>query len=435
MNGLWNLARTIYSYADCLQNLMSEFQALICHLVLVEFFQVPALGMAEFANSGLLQDAIASAFPNYSITNVEDFKGNGGLSAEMQRVKVKSPDNSDLKKIIFKSTKEAGVVSSKLFGLAREGVFFENLDAFGAFNGFLPEIYYSKGDMNTGIRTILMKDLSEEYVQSGYFFGSHSPLNWGKDVETLSKEVVIGEEPVLKEIMRSVATIAGKLHGTYWNDSSLVQHKFLKNSEMYHDEGKEGWLKKMSYLQSKWTKFTPKIKDESTGAHWSPQIIELINASLSQGNDWERFSEALHGIPFTLVHGDFHPANMMVNKKDRSIMLLDFEMVGVGLGVVDLGQYMISHLECGQRKELESDFVMNYHQELCIHIGEQAENYTFDQCWSDYGRGGTEKWMFLLIILADMGLPSKIMQYFHDQVFDFATTHDVSASNIGPPRL
>lgn len=43
--------------------------------------------------------------------------------------------------------------------------------------------------METGEKIIIMEDLSLKGIQSGYFFGPGSPLNWGKDLTVLLSHV------------------------------------------------------------------------------------------------------------------------------------------------------------------------------------------------------------------------------------------------------
>ena len=48
----------------------------------------------------------------------------------------------------------------------------------------IPKVYYSFGDWETGVKIIIMEDMSH-LVQAGYFFGHGNPANWGKDLPVL----------------------------------------------------------------------------------------------------------------------------------------------------------------------------------------------------------------------------------------------------------
>jgi len=154
-------------------------------------------------------------------------------------------------------------------------------------------------------------------------------------------------------------------------------------------------------------------------------VINLIDASLKH-DDWDAYVSRARAVPFTLMHGDFHPANMMLSCSDSTaasasasasantntdslplqIYLLDFEMMGVGMGATDLGQYMVSHLHPMLRKKHEATFIETYYTHLSAIIGATASSaYTHEECFQDYVRGGVEKWMFLLVVMARFSPP------------------------------
>ena len=127
-----------------------------------------------------------------SSVRVESMSGAGGFSGEMSRVRVHWTDeDNDTEKVqvmVMKHTKEAGGASSRALGLAREGCFYDWAKSSSSpkdkmtYDDLLPDIYFSKGDMDSGDKVILLEDLGN-LVQSGYFFGSGSPLNWGRDLD------------------------------------------------------------------------------------------------------------------------------------------------------------------------------------------------------------------------------------------------------------
>jgi hypothetical protein len=178
-------------------------------------------------------------------------------------------------------------------------------------------------------------------------------------------------------------------------------------------------------------------EDTSKFVTWSSVVVNLIEASL-QHDDWDAYVSRARAVPFTLMHGDFHPANMMLScatdstaarasasasdasASDASasasdantdslplqIYLLDFEMMGVGMGATDLGQYMVSHLHPMLRKKHEATFIKTYYTHLSAIIGTTASStYSHEECFRDYVRGGVEKWMFLLVVMARFSPP------------------------------
>lgn len=160
-------------------------------------------------------------------------------------------------------------------------------------------------------------------------------------------------------------------------------------------------------------------------------MAELIEASLSRMS-WSGFLRRVQDSPWTLVHGDFHSANVLYRGAHEKPLLLDFEMVGLGSGAQDLGQYFISHLAPSARRLLEKSMLDKYYAVLTAFIGENG--YSYDACYREYVYGGVEKWIFLLLALSAT-IPDKMMQYFHDQVQSFAMDHSVTAESISMPRV
>ena len=87
---------------------------------------------------------------------------------------------------------------------------------------------------------------------------------------------------------------------------------------------------------------------------WDPLVREAIEAPI-KGISWEAQLERLHTKgQWTIVLGDCWPRNLMWvtsncqgddEKVDSAIKLLDREMVGLGSGPQDLGQYMLSNMD------------------------------------------------------------------------------------------
>ncbi len=46
------------------------------------------------------------------------------------------------------------------------------------------------------------------------------------------------------------------------------------------------------------------------------------------------------------------------------------------------------------------------------------QSYPFATAWRDYVQGGAEKWLFLLVVMSSMQMPTAVLQFFYDQVRD-----------------
>ena len=89
---------------------------------------------------------------------------------------------------------------------------------------------------------------------------------------------------------------------------------------------------------------------------------------------WENYKEEIRikKLPWTFIHGDFHPGNIMWMPDDPTckVRLFDWEMVGVGFGPQELGQYVISHFDLSKYgANVHKELVTAYYNELGrIHV-------------------------------------------------------------------
>ena len=112
------------------------------------------------------------------------FPNAGGLAAEMRKINLEYSDGSS-KVVVYKSITKARQTQSSNLGQPRESIFYETFSHQLTKRGVsIPKVLYCYGDMVTGEKEIIMEDLSN-CIQSGYFYGPFTPLNWGKDLPAL----------------------------------------------------------------------------------------------------------------------------------------------------------------------------------------------------------------------------------------------------------
>ena len=235
---------------------------------------------------------------------------------------------------------------SQMLGLPREAFFLQHWKELKTADGttnlvesVLPEVFFAEGSMETGAKTILMQDLSA-CVQSGYFFGGGNPNNWGKDLTALQKDFSVS----VAEATTLAFSAAAKFHAAYWNSAALRGQpslNWLRQSEWLDGKAQASWHASQETIASAWAKYRPTL--ETSGVNWEPLLVACVDASVAKvadGAGWDAFQAELQARPFTLVHGDFHPANFMVRRDEGvySLVLLDWEVVGLGSGPQDLGQ-------------------------------------------------------------------------------------------------
>lgn len=269
----------------------------------------------------------------------------------------------------------------------------------------------------------------EDLVQSGAVNSSSCFPNFvknkGKDIETRIS---------VEDLVRVSFTAAAHLHASFWRfkpepwlrtsswvptiESKLGIHQFLQLTKLFQDS---------------WAQNKTMMENNKSKVQWDPLVIKALDASMKKISV-KQYKEENAKRPWTLVHGDFHPSNIFVRLQnaDPSIVYVDFEMVGLGSGPQELGQYMISHCEPKLRKSIERKAVESYYKELCA--ANPRVDMSWDLCWSEYVNGGIGRWLWFLPILATM-LDAEVMQYFHDQVKCFLQDHFEDAEKVPMPRI
>jgi len=366
-----------------------------------------------------------------NVSPLEDMSAAGGLSASMHRVTLtfQNPQVSP-RRFVVKRTKptDASASTARNLGTAREAFFFREL-AQQLPQGTTPTVIFASGDLASGSRTIVMEEISgEEAVQLGHFFGPGSPLNWGKDLAVSTRGWDLSESRAVDLAFEAAA----RLHAEFWRGGALRGVAWLRGAEWLEGRGRESWLA----AQGAFSGALDEVRSGAVGegVKWDPRVLECLEAARKK-TDWDVYQREVEERPWTLVHGDFHPANIMLMDKDEPrVVMLDFEMVGLGSGAQDLGQFMISHVRPQVRIEIERKAVESYHAKLCALNEDIKNSYSTAQCWADYVQGGIGRWLWFLPILARM-CSSPMTQYFHDQVLAFLIDHKLDVTSIPMPRV
>jgi hypothetical protein len=359
-----------------------------------------------------------------------DMSSAGGMNCIMKKLVLEFSDGPDLT-VVMKCVRPRGQSHSKDLGLPRECLFYEELAS--TLNVKTPAVHFSYGNMETGEKILVLENLSD-CIQSGYFFGPISPLNWGKDLKALTASASEGLTET--DIAKKAFLMAANLHAKYWNDPSLMSKVWLRSTQWYIGEDKQSWTASQKIAVDAWACVRDPTK--SSEIVWNDYLVSVMESSFSKIN-WETKQKSLKAAAFTLAHGDFHPANMMYRPADDSIVLLDWENVGIGSGPQDLAQYMISHVNVDIRKTIETELLPIYYHNLTSLPGSlvRSSEYSLEECRREFIFGGAERWFWMLAFLLNMAMPTAVKQYFHDIVSRFVNDYasEITTETIGMPRV
>jgi len=272
---------------------------------------------------------------------------------------------------------------------------------------------------------------------------------------------------VAKRTFRQLA----RVHATFWRRTELLDSDryghWIRGHSWLQGRDKKSWEASQGLLTMFWSAYIErenKNKNEEEQAakdddnnnnnkskrqqllEWDPVVRAAVEKSM-EGISWEAQLKRLNKEGrWTIVHGDCWPGNFMwmiqdggssstndPDDDDAMLKLLDWEMVGLGSGPQDLGQYVLSNMDPAERRECEKDLIQAYLEEL-QRCG--VTNVDWDYCWNEYRIGGLERWLWFLIYFA--GQPPDALpgwaQFFHDQISAFMKDHQITAADIVQPR-
>lgn len=275
-----------------------------------------------------------------------------------------------------------------------------------------------------------MEDV-QDAIDSGVLFGNGNPNNWKRNLPEIAAKA--GSPPPSS---RQVALVTfreiAKIHATYWRQGDLLtpDKAWLRGQEWLQGKGRESWEASQKLVQNFWKSYLETEADKPI-IKWDSNVRSTVEKAV-KGISWDAQMKRLHTEGhWTLVHGDFWPGNVMwMTKEADAIRLLDWEMVGLGSGPQDLGQYVISNMDPVERKQCERELVEAYFEELkkCRPV-----DCTWDYCWNEYKVGGLERWLWFLVYFVGSGI-GEWGQYFHNQMKDFMADHELTAEDIVQPR-
>lgn len=109
-------------------------------------------------------------------------------------------------------------------------------------------------------------------------------------------------------------------------------------------------------------------------------LTDLAKAWLEHSSD----PRLLVRGPRTLLHGDVRPDNLFLGVDDHPLSLgfIDWQLVQLGPGVLDVAYFLALSLDADDRRDSEKNLLHAYFDELTR--TDQPEAYPFEALWADY---------------------------------------------------
>ncbi|KAF9962310.1 hypothetical protein BGZ72_007363 [Mortierella alpina] len=391
----------------------------------------------------------ARAIPkDATITSVEckGLDGNRGLVGAMTRVLVtytlSSADNKDSHDLhmILKKSRDGrkNRLGNIISGQAREAIFYSSDLAKTLLpSTILPKVYYAHGSRYLGEYVILMEDIKQRGAQ-GPDHQKSIDVNFvfGNQIWGLPDSIKDQAPPAATEMLDHMFLTAAEMHAQHWNDSRLLQSGWLKFTDWYRGSGRTQWEWSVGAGSSGWEKGKRQAASGELSVKFSEKFVRIMDESFRRAS-WEGLQARLQDktVPFTLTHGDFHAANMILDRSTNlsshslsssssssssSIVMYDWSEICVWEPTTDLGQTVISDVAIPVFQAHARTALKKYWERL-IELGAvKTEDYPFETCWKAFLRGGVEKWIWMFAILCSYpGMPGSLVQYLHDQLLAF----------------
>jgi hypothetical protein len=360
----------------------------------------------------------------------------GGFSGEMRRYAL-NPSGGSISApksalggpgpgpvtVVLKHFPPARLPAAKTLGIAREGVFYSwvtggkaSEKVFRMVSQIIPRIFFAKGDMATGEKLLIMEDLEAEGIgiSASNLFGHKSPVNWGKGAK-VDRDIVKAYEaefgktgpeiPKFSDISemqkaiekicsRKISECGAHWHALHWRDpgtastsrAELPDASFLNGiwfRNMMTDTpaeeaeiGKQEWQGSLEFSVNSWRKFVSEILPTSD-VKLDPRLVKFVDRAITD-TTWENYIRDMRSRSWTLIHGDFHPGNMIwrtiTGTNKLHVVLVDWEAVGFGNGPQEIAQALISHATPEMRRAYERE-VMDAYFDVIVKEAPRFDNF------------------------------------------------------------
>ena len=318
--------------------------------------------------------------------------------------------HSDIETFLILKTSLATRIGRKqiLFGTSgiREVLFYKSKYA-SRMKEFqqIPKTYYLYGSRGLGEMVIIMEDLQ-----------GATPVN-----HLMGNQIwkVPDATPIVDKIdmLHAMFLQAACWHAQFWKDPSILNQQWMRNANYFLGQGRHQWEKSIAMAKKGWNKLK-----ENSEIKFPAGFQEMMDKSYSISN-FDLVVEHCKSTPWTLTHGDYHAANIMVsigagksvNALLEGLKVLNWSKVGPWEPTTDLALPCVSDLPRQLYPQVHT-VLKEYHKKLTS-MG--VDDFSWEDCQSRFGESGMEHWIWTLGSMAHFPCPAILFQYFVDQMEAF----------------
>jgi hypothetical protein len=257
------------------------------------------------------------------------------------------------------------------FGLYRSEVeFYRQL---GANAGIpVPHCYFADIDSSTGFFVLVLEDMKDSRLMDFV-------------------------KPAVSDIEQAIDYLA-PFHGRWWNSPRLRELGWLSYPDGPEFEARVAAMKQpfAAGLTAVRQKF---------GGSFPPVLSMACDRMLG---DWLNFIHSRPPVPLTLVHRDFHPAQLFFpSERGGRFAVFDWQTVTIAAGADDLARIVAMGMTTADRATHDHRLIGRYHAAL---VAAGVIDYSVAQCTDDFRRGLTASMSTNVIAAAaiDLSLFSKV---------------------------
>ncbi len=275
---------------------------------------------------------------SFEATNVGDTAGVAGVVTRLEllynRTTLDAPSSVIVKQAV--ADDEMRAITAPLNHI--EARFFNELASSSGFP--TPRSYFSESDRESGYVVHVLEDL-----------GHLRPANPVRDVEL----------PDAQSALRSLAI----MHARWWNDGRLLDHQWLRALDQPET---------IDWIMSGYGQNLDGFLRVAEG-HIPIGIEEIANKLRPAAS---RMYADFAKPPFTLIHGDFKPANLFFDDSStkQPVVAFDWQLAGRSNAADDLAQFITLGFSTETRRVHERQLLAEYHSQL---VDGGVEDYSYDE--------------------------------------------------------